>query len=325
MIFVVMAAAFQGAFLLPMSLTRKFAWEHTWAVFCLFGMIVFNWMLASALLPSPVAFYALVPRRELMDLAGFGLAWGLSAVLFGLAMDRLGLALGYPVIMGLTASVGALLPMIGLAGAHFGLGSLIVIAGVLLGVAGIVRCSVAGARNQPASRPRSQFAFGLSIAVVSGFLSCLPNIGLAYGTSTIHSARTMGASEALAGNAVWCIFFTLGGIVNVAYCVWLMAVKRSFRALIALGAVRDLGCGVAMALLWIGSFYLYGVGVAKIGEWGTVVGWPVFICLAIGVGALGGWLKGEWRGAPRSAVHVLRQGLVLILFAVVVLAFGNFV
>jgi L-rhamnose-H+ transport protein len=308
-----------------MNLTRKWAWEHTWAVFCLLAMIVFNWGLASALLPSPAAFYALVPRRELMDLAGFGLAWGVSAVLFGLAMDRLGLALGYPIIMGLTASVGALLPMLTLAHGHLGLGSLVVMAGVLLGVAGIVSCSMAGAGNRPASRPRSQFTFGLIIAIVSGFLSCLPNIGLAYGTGTIHSARLMGASEALAGNAVWCIFFTLGGIVNVVYCVWLMAERRSFRTLIAPGSVRDLGCGAAMALLWIGSFYLYGIGVARIGVWGTVVGWPVFICLAIGVGALGGWLKGEWREAPRSAVGVLRQGLVLILLAVVVLALGNLI
>src|SRR6266568_3439837 len=98
---VIIAAVLQGVFLLPMSRTRKWAWEHNWLAFSLTGMLVCNWVLTLCLLPSPALIYAAVPRQELALLAGFGLAWGAGAVLFGMGMDMLGLALGYPLIMGL--------------------------------------------------------------------------------------------------------------------------------------------------------------------------------------------------------------------------------
>ena len=37
---------------------------------------------------------------------------GLLGVLFGLGMARLGMALGYPIIMGLISSLGALIPLL---------------------------------------------------------------------------------------------------------------------------------------------------------------------------------------------------------------------
>ena len=327
-IFVVLAAILQGAFLLPMSWTRKWAWEQTWAVFCLLAMLVFNWILAALLLPWPGAIYRAVPQRELLIVTAFGLSWGVAAVLFGLAMDRLGLTLGYPLMMGLNASAGALAPLIWFSHARLtSLPSLIVLGGIILGVAGIVSCSLAGTRSRSSSgstaASRDGFASGLVIAVVSGCLSCLPNIGMAYGTGAVRAARALGASDALAGNAVWCIFFTVGGLVNVVYCVARMRKKRNWKALFGPESPRDLGCSAAMALMWIGSFYLYGIGTSMVGTWGKVIGWPVFICLAIGVGVLGGWWKGEWRHAPSSATFFLRQGLLLILIAVLVLALGN--
>ena len=113
---VIGAAVFQGIFLLPMARMRDWKWEHIWLAFSLAGMIVFNWILTFISLPHPTLLYAAVPWRELAILAGFGLAWGCGAVLFGLGMDMLGLALGYPLIMGLNASVGTFVPLLWLYG-----------------------------------------------------------------------------------------------------------------------------------------------------------------------------------------------------------------
>ena len=70
---VMIAAVLQGVFLLPMSRTRNWAWEHNWLAFSLTGMLVCNWVLTLLLLPSPALTYAAVPQRELALLAG--LAW----------------------------------------------------------------------------------------------------------------------------------------------------------------------------------------------------------------------------------------------------------
>jgi L-rhamnose-H+ transport protein len=325
---VMIAAILQGIFLLPMSRTRQWAWEHVWLAFCLAAMLVCNWMLTLILLPSPTAIYAAVPQRELEILAGFGLAWGVGAVLFGLGMDMLGLTLGYPLIMGLNASVGTLFPLLWLYGTSMFAGRrLYIAAGTAVAIGGIVVCSIAGSRRQSTvtrtqDASRRRFLAGLIIATASGFLSCLPNIGLTFAPHTLQSARNLGASSALAGNAVWFIFFTFGGIVNILYCSWLMIRHKNLRALFAADRAANWGWALAMASMWIGSFYLYGIGTAQLGADGSTIGWPIFIALSIAIGVLCGLGRGEWDNAPGNARKLLWGGLALIILAVLIIPFG---
>ena len=324
---VLLAAVLQGVFLLPMSRTRQWAWEHTWLAFSLAGMILCNWVLTWITLPAPTSLYIVVPIQELAILAGFGLAWGGGAVLFGLGMDRLGLTLGYPVIMGLNASVGTIVPLIWLYGTSLLAGRrLFIVAGTAVAIAGIAVCSIAGARRVSAApraqgSSRSRFVTGLIIAVASGFLSCLPNIGLAFGTNTLRSAHNLGASTEFSGDSVWFIFFTFGGIVNVLYCCWLMIRHKTVGILFSGGAANWLWA-LAMGAMWIGSFYLYGVGAAKLGTGGDTIGWPILISVSIAVGVLGGLGRGEWSHAPPKARVLLLGGLGLIILAVLVIPFG---
>lgn len=324
---ILLAAFFQGTFLLPMALTRKWAWEHNWAVFSLFAMWLLNWTLAWTFLPDPWRLYAAIPRSDLLLLILFGAAWGIGAVLFGLGMDRLGLTVGYPLIMGLNAANGALLPLL-----WFGRDELLssrgllVISGTAVALTGIALCSIAGARRHPAqatAEPRARFASSLTIGIAAGCLSCLPNIGLTLAAGTVSTARAMGASAAQAGNAVWAVFFTLGGFVNLAYCAFRMARNRNFHAFTAPGSLRNVGLGVIVSLMWIGSFYCYGMGAARLGAWGPLVGWPILIAGSIGFGVLVGLWKREWTNVPASANRLLGAGLLLILLAVLLLASAN--
>ena len=315
--------------MLPMSRTRQWAWEHNWLAFSLTGMLVCNWVLTLILLPSPVLIYAAVPGHELVLLAGFGLAWGAGCVLFGLGMDMLGLTLGFPLIMGLSASIGTFVPLLWLYGESMFAGRRLLIAvGTAVAIAGIVVCSVAGARRESAA-PRAQggshsrFLAGLIIAVASGFLSCLPNIGLTFGVNTLRAARNLGASAALAGNSVWFIFFTLGGLVNIVYCCWLMVRHKNLAALFAAGRSSNWWWGLAMGAMWMGSLYLYAIGAARLGTGGSTIGWPILVSVSIGVGVLSGLWKGEWNQSPAKAKSLLWAGLALIILAVFIIPFGT--
>jgi drug/metabolite transporter (DMT)-like permease len=53
------------------------------------------------------------------------------------------------------------------------------------------------------------------------------------------------------------------------------------------------------------------------GRWGGILGWPLFISLAILVGNLWGLRRGEWTGAPAVARRRLNTGLLLLLVAVI--------
>ena len=326
---VILAAVFQGIFLLPMTRAREWAWEHTWLAFSLAGMIVCNWILTLLCLPQPAELYAAVPRQELVVLAFFGMAWGGGAILFGLAMDMLGLTLGYPLIMGLNASIGTFVPLLWLYGSSMFAGSRLLIAGgTAVAIAGIAACSIAGAlresdTHRARSNSHSRFVPGLIIAIVSGFLSCLPNIGLTYGNNTLRAAHRLGASAAFAGDAVWCIFFTFGGLVNVLYCSWLIFRHRNWQALFAPDRIVNWWWALVMGTMWIGSFYLYGIGSARLGAVGRAIGWPILVCLSIGVGVLSGLGRGEWRDTPTRAKKLLFAGLALIILAVLIIPFGS--
>jgi L-rhamnose-H+ transport protein len=261
-------------------------------------------------------------------LASFGVAWGVGAVLFGLGMNMLGLTLGYPLIMGVNASIGTFTPLLWLyGGSMFSGRRLFIVIGTLLAIIGIVICSLAGARResaalQPNGSDRSRFIPGLVVSLASGILSCLPNLGLTYGTGTLQSARNLGASPAFAGNAVWCLFFTFGALVNIVYCGWLMLRNRNLQKLFDVKCATNWGWALAMGAMWIGAFYLYGIGTVRIGVGGSSIGWPILISLSIGAGVLCGLGKGEWKGAPSNAMNLLWSGLGVIILAVLIIPFG---
>jgi len=326
---VLLAGLLQGTFILPMTLVRRWSWEHTWATFSLLGMLVFNWIITLLLLPNIFSVYGASPSRNLAILALFGVGWGVGAVLFGLGMDRLGMALGYPIIMGLIASLGALIPLvIFFPQTLLTTKGLVLLAGTALVILGIVLCSIGGSRRMPgvnksATTPASLFKSGLVIALLAGILSCLPNVGVAFGGNVTHVAETLGVSQASSGNTVWALLFTLGFAVNFAYCLFLMVSKNTLSQYWGPETARNLALSALMALMWIGSFYLYGAGAARLGQWGVVVGWPLFISLSIVMGNIWGLWRGEWQTAPPGARRLLNQGMLVLIVAVITVALSN--
>ena len=326
---VLLAGLLQGTFVLPMTLVRRWSWEHTWATFSLFGMFLFNWLITLYLVPGIFAVYSASPSRDLAVLALFGMGWGIGAVLFGLGMDRLGMALGYPIIMGLISSLGALIPLLVFFPQTLRTTKgLVLLAGAALVIVGIVQCAIAGSRKLPAtdksnSSSSGKFAVGLAIAIMAGVLSCLPNVGVAFAGKITGAAQSLGLSPSSAGNTVWAILFTMGCIVNIGYCFYLMIARKTLGEFWNTETLRNLGLSALMAAMWIGSFYLYGAGAAKLGRWGVIVGWPLFISLSIVMGNTWGLWRGEWTGAPIGARRSLNLGLGVLIAAVITIALSN--
>lgn len=318
------AGILQGSFVLPMTLTKAWQWEHTWATFSLFGMILLNWLLALIFVPNITEVYQSVPTSDVIILCAFGLAWGIGAVLFGIGMDKLGMALGYPVIMGLIASLGFLIPMVVLHPQEIlTTKGMVIIAGNLLVLLGIVVCSKAASAKEGNTEQKSGILAGLIIAIAAGILSCFPNIGMAFGTTTIDAAVQAGTSPSMAGNAVWALFFTMGFIPNILYTFFLIVRNKNFNTFFASSGIKNIGLGFAMAMMWIGSFYLYGIGATRLGSWGAIIGWPLFIALSIFVGNIWGISRGEWKGASAQSRKLLNWGLAVFFIAIITIGLGN--
>ena len=76
------------------------------------SLAILPWTLALALVRHVGAIYAALPGAAFVAPVCFGAGWGIAQVLFGLSIARLGLALGYAIIVGLGALLGTLVPLL---------------------------------------------------------------------------------------------------------------------------------------------------------------------------------------------------------------------
>jgi L-rhamnose-H+ transport protein len=326
---VLFAGILQGSFILPMNYTRDWKWEHNWFIFSLLGMLVLNAFIGFATIPVLLSIYAATPHSTLLILSALGLGWGAGAVLFGLGMERLGMSLGYPIIMGLIAVLGGLIPFV-LFHPHDLLArrGFLYLLGTLLAITGIIICSSAAAsrnreRASSTTSSRAGLLSGLLIAVSAGILSSLPNLGISMSAKLTNVGVSLGIPPARAANAVWVLFFGMGFVVNGLYCLWQMQRRAQLAALFHHATPRNAALIFSMAAMWIGSFYIYGIGTSLLGATGTILAWPLFICTSILGGNFWGIRAGEWTSSTPAARRTLRTGMAILLLSVIVIALVN--
>jgi L-rhamnose-H+ transport protein len=323
---VLIGGIFNGSFVAPMKLMRRWSWEAGWLVYSLTGLVIIPWLAALATVPGLFGIYAEASAGTLFSVLGYGFGWGVGSVLFGIGVSRMGLAVGYGLILGLIAPIGTFYPMLMLhrerlftaQGRALILGTLIVLAGIFL-------CAKAGRlREQATGRPqaaRTSFGAGLLICVLAGIFSPMLNFTFVFGAELQRMALARGAAPGLASNAIWPLALTAGAITNAGYA-WLL-LKRNRTAAELKGPAGHWALGAAMGALCFASFLVYGQGATALGELGGIVGWPLFMSMALITSNALGALSGEWRGAPRAAWGWSMAGIALLIAAITVIARGG--
>lgn len=323
----------QGSFTLPMKFTQKWRWENVWLVYAVVGLFLLPWLVAAWTIPQLVEVYRQADLRALAFAIVFGAGWGAGSVLFGLGVDRIGMALAFAIILGLTASVGSLVPMMVLHPEKLDTakGYLIVV-GLAVVLVGIYLCARAGylkeallASQGPASssNPPKNFGLGLFVCVLSGILSPMLNFSLAFGESITERAVELGAKPTSAPNAIWALAVGSGFVVNAGYCLHLLLRNKSWGAFGDRGTSSYWLLGTMMGALWMFGISVYGMGAAKVGELGTVIGWPLFMATIIIMANVWGMLTGEWRGAGPRARRMIISGVAVLTLAIFIIGYGS--
>ena len=330
---VILASLLQGSFAVPMAYARSWKWENSWMVFSVFGMIVLNIIFGFAAIPNLFGIFGSVSVAELLLPIVFGLVWGLGAIGFGLGVTATGFSLGYAVLLGTVLSMGSFIPMVVMYPEEIlTYKGILVLAGLAVTLTGIGISGYAGimkerdqgeAAGEITKISRFSLRTGIIICIIAGLFSSTINIGFALCGSIADAALAAGAHENWAGNSIWVILFTSGGILNIGYCLHLLGRNKTATQFTAKGSIRNFMYLLLMSLMWIGSFILYGVGATMMGSWGTVIGWSVYMALAIAVANLWGILQGEWKGATPRAKMLMVRGFVFILCAIVIFAWSG--
>lgn len=326
---VVLAGVLQGLFAFPMKYAPRWNYEHIWLIYSLAGMVVLPWILTTATVPHLGEVYSLTSMAALIRIAGFGLCWGIGSALAGLGMNLLGIGLGMAIILGLSASVGSLIPLLILTPqqlyTHQGRTYLV---GTLIMLAGIAMCARAGvlrdaARKIRDSADRTSFLPGFIVCCLSGLFSSALNFSYAFGGEAVVRARALGASALWSTGVVTALAVSGGFIANLAYCGYLLGKNRTFGRFTSDGAGTGWMCGALMGLLWFGGQSLYAVGITWMGELGVVIGWPLLMGMIIVTSNAAGMLTGEWNGASTVTKRLLAFGMLIILAALGVLAMAQ--
>jgi L-rhamnose-H+ transport protein len=323
---ILLAALMNATYTLPMKLNRGWAWEHSWFAFSLLGVGVVPTVIAMLTVPGLWSVYAWAPVGTLLAMALFGAGWGVSLVLFGLAISTVGIAITFAVALGTSAAAGALIPLLT---QHpekiLTAQGVMVLLGIAIILAGVGLCGFAGHRRDRAldgkgSAAPKRFLRGFLYALLSGILGSMLNLGLAFGGAIQERAHMQGASTAMMSNAVWLPCLWAGFIPGVIYCLKMMRKNGNVGDLAAKSRWYYWLMGMCMGALWFGSIVCYSLSTVKLGDLGAVIGWPLFLSAVVIGSTITGMLAGEWKQAGSGPMRTMGLGVTCLVLAMIVLA-----
>ena len=331
----VLAGGLNGSFALPMKRTTRWAWENTWLVYSIVGMVVVNWMVASQTVPGLAAVYARAGPGVLAMVLVFGSIWGIANLLFGLGIDLVGISLTFPICIGLSTALGSLIPMARRpevfstpAGMATTLGVAVILAGVLVcAVAGIQKeaqeAQAAAANPGAGTASRRRLARGLLVVVLAGLFDPMLNFAFVFGDRIKEEAVSLGASGGAEADAIWTLALLGSFLVNAAYCGLLLWRNATWPRYWQKATLGHWWLAALMGLIWMLSITLYGRGAAMMGKMGGSIGWAVFYGCIILSSSFWGILSGEWRGGQGRPLRTMAAGLGVLLAAVIILGYAN--
>jgi len=321
----------QGSFALPMKRMSAWRWENTWLVYSVAGMVVLPWVTALATVPHLGEVLHRARGTTIFEVALFGFGWGVGSTLFGLGISRVGMALTFAIVLGITASLGSLVPLVIVgSGQVFTPQGYSLLAGLVIVIVGIIFCSVAGhRREQELSASSAQlggagFGWGLAICIFSGIFSAMLNFSFVFGKGLQQLTLAAGARTAMASNLVWALALSSGFLANAGYCVYLLQKNRTWGALTQGNVPARYWLGaVLMGTVWFFGIVAYGIGAVNLGALGAVVGWPLFMAMNIIAANAWGAVTGEWKGSSRVTYGYSWAGITVLLVAIYVISRGS--
>jgi L-rhamnose-H+ transport protein len=319
---IVAAAMINAAFTLPLKRMRQWPWENAWLIWTFSALIIFPLVAALLTIPNLAGDYREVDRECLLKICSYGVGWGMAQVLLGLAVEPIGVALSFSIVLGMSAAVGTMIPFVRLqSAALLQQTGAVLISGLALVVLGVGLCALAGRRREQelhvGLNPGSNsFKFGVTCALASGVLASMMNLGISFGAPLLKLAVAHDASPLWCANVIWVPLLAAGAVPNIVYCLYLF---RKHRSTIQYSEVNLLHCwllSVLMGALWFGGHLLYGMGISFLGTLGPTLGWPIYMSFLVISAGLYGFLAGEWRRVSTVPIRFQLAGMIILCVAV---------
>ncbi|WP_213981018.1 L-rhamnose/proton symporter RhaT [Sphingomonas sp. dw_22] len=335
-----------ASFYVPYRGIRRWSWEIFWITGGIFSWVIAPWTFAGVQTHDLMGVMAQVPGRTVGLCVLFGMLWGFGGLTYGLTMRYLGLSLGMAVVLGLCTLFGTIIPPIFQGDFAAKLldtpSGLFILLGLGITLLGIIVVALAGARKDAVLSPEQKaaavaefdFRKGVAVAVFSGIMSSCFAFGLAAGEPVKALSAAAGTGPPWTGLPTLCLVMFGGLITNAAWCGWLIVRNRSAGEFIgragpaadADGAppplLRNYLLAALGGTLWYFQFFFYTMGESQMGRFGFS-SWTLHMASIIIFGTLWGFAFREWKDAAPRVRAMVWFGIFLLVFATVVIGYGN--
>lgn len=330
-LFTVIAGIMNGSFALPIKYCKPWVFENIWLHYAFWALLILPWITVLILDPKVWQIYAATPPYTLAILLIGGFIFGVGQVCFALALNIIGFGLGFALNIGLGTGLGFLLPLLLLHPNQIftpvGLATLI---GLLFIILGLALSYKAGRKRDQEKlqaylihdESNSQYALGVTLAVIAGLCSAGQNITFALTGNMQQIALASGTSSLAAAVIIWPAFLTCSFIPYIAYMIYLHLVNDSFVFYKKPGFFKNSCFAILMGAFWYGSLIFYSKASLLIGSLGPVIAWPLFMVLIILTSNFWGWIHGEWAGCSFKIKRTVALALSFLALAVIVLAYS---
>lgn len=326
LLLVLFASIFQGSFGLGMKFMAPLKWEAWWLVHATIAMLLVPLIWALLVVPDLFEIIASAPDRAIWIGMLFGFLWGIGGIMFGKSIPYIGISLTYGIVMGVCSAVGGLIPFFQLENVTSLPAFPWVIGGVVIMLLGVAITAYAGIKRdkltQGGQGVKINLKLGLTIAIVSGVLSALLNVGFVNAQPVGETAEAAGVISRNTSLAVWVVVLIGAYIMNAGYAIILLFRNKTWSSFSVPKSGKAYAWAIGAGLLWFGALGIYGQGATLMGDMGPVIGWPILLGVSLIVSNIWAYLNKEWKGAAKPFAWLI-IGLFVLIVATVVLGYSN--
>jgi hypothetical protein len=352
----VMAGVAVGTFLLPLKLSRHWAWENSWLLGVSLMFFVFPLLEAAWLVPQAPHLLREAGLQKVMLGLLAGVIQGAGALVFTYGVTLMGLSMGFSVLISVILAFSTLIPLFARhSNQLMSPNAITLLVGVVVIIIGCITAGSAGRRREEFRRKQMQLAEGdvsspagtaaaavvtdpvstprrfavvwlVTVSIFVGITSSMNYFVLEFQSDVTLNAVKSGVQPVLAPLVVMLPWYVGAFALNLIYLIGKMlkdgTLGNYFRILPGLG--REYMLALSIGVLWyVGQGILYLAGFQKLGSLGVPVGAALFMTSVIVTSNVTGLRTKEWDDVPDGIRAVMYRAVALLVAGVVVIGVGN--
>jgi L-rhamnose-H+ transport protein len=320
----------------PQKKLVNWSWQTYWLAQAFVCWLVLPVVIAFITIPQLLAVLQEAPSSAMQKSFLVGMAYGVGGTAFGIAIRYVGFSLTYAIAVGISCVLGTLLPPLvngSLANVLKSNGASYLISGVVMGAIGIGLCGVAGRskekdlENKGNRKAVFSLAKGLPLCFLAGLLSALYGFSLDQGKPIADVAMAHGAGN-FKTNAIYIFSNTGAFVTTMIYCLYLHVKQKTFSEYSE--QPRQLTqrffnylLAILTGILWYGQFFFYGLGTVRMGKY-EYTSWAIHMIMLVLFSSIAGLAMKEWKNCSKITIRLLIAALIVLIVAVLLLAYGNY-